>query len=480
MKPSALNLFRRPTLRCVRCLMLVTGLVLAGSSGSRAQVLPKDPVEQFKEALLLERNWPTSYKSRMDADEDALKLALDFRKKNLTEKAAKLATLSELSRALLLIEWPKPVKPSDLRTYPLFDQSSFEIEGEVRKKMGDQFIKMVREATRKPANSADEVARLTATLDLVGETVASAGDLQDENLVLYRELEPLAKDIATLADAPSDEVRRYAAKALGQFPYNARVACAALEKLLTTENQETTRLAAATALASLVQSASSNQPIKGSEPNVSVREVRKSAKLFSLPEVVQLLRQVVKVAGIGMNDASPAVRRECAQAMRQSAETLTFQIKVLVPLSKQETSLPPKERAWSEDEKKMVEERREQDAENIETILSAMRAFKNQTDGFTRAVVDANPAVRLESRRALDSLVQCRELLEKLRKSVPFSSEIKPKKPAKKRQDVRSDVPSVPGFPVTARQEKKNEANPPDNQPEKRKEKNRKEDRDDD
>src|SRR5260370_39875405 len=62
------------------------------------QPLPEDPVEPFREALKLEQN-------RSVSDDDARKLVLNFRSKNLKAAAARIRTASDLSRALLLVEW---------------------------------------------------------------------------------------------------------------------------------------------------------------------------------------------------------------------------------------------------------------------------------------------------------------------------------------------------------------------------------------
>src|SRR5207253_3397511 len=65
-----------------------------GQYGQPGQSGKADPVEEFRHALQLERNIRNDDKA-----------ALEYRRKNLAEKAARVKSLSDLSRVLLLSEW---------------------------------------------------------------------------------------------------------------------------------------------------------------------------------------------------------------------------------------------------------------------------------------------------------------------------------------------------------------------------------------
>lgn len=428
---------------CLRSLLLscLAFLVLLHSD-LPAERFPEDPVESFRRALVLENNKSINYKSRMDIDDKALDLALRFREANLKRAASKLVTASDLSRALLLIEWPRlPRNIRDREAETKFDSGAREIERRLREDLAKRFIQQVRQTLKGQPLTKDDVAKQEATINLAGETVASAGDLEDESLLLYKPLEPLVEDLAALASAKNSKVREAAARALGQFPNSPKIAAHALKQLLSRDNSEVIRKAAANGLLTLAQTVSSNQPIRGSEPGVSVRETRRTGRIFFLPEIAALVTEVAHAAGIGLDDPSIAVRRVCVNALRQAAETLAFEVKILLPVSAPEISLPPSERDWSPDERELVEERRKQIAEEVKVVHPALRAFRNHGSLFVQVVQDEDPAVRFGARRALEALSQTRELLQKLRESVP----VRPSKPAvdkEKFEQVSRKVPA--------------------------------------
>lgn len=417
----------------------------------------KDPVEQFRQALQLENNKSITYKSRIENDDKALDYALEFRRKNLEAAARNLKTTSDLSRALLLIDWPRtPRSRVERDAETKYDKGSRDIEAEIRKRMAQEFVKQVQQVIQTVAATPDEVARKVATANLVGETMASAGDLQDENLLLYNEFEPLAANLAGLMTAPSYRVREAAARALGQFPNSPKIAGQALRLLLDPKNPESTRRAAADALFNLAQVVTPNQPVRSSEPGVSVRETRRPGKVFLLPDVAAVVTQVTQAAGVGLDDTSVGVRRQCMNAIRQAAENLPAEIKVMLPVSTSEIDLPPVERQWSPDERERVLERRRQIAADVKILKPALMAFRDQGQALSRAAIDSDPRVRLAARRTLDSLAQTRDQIERLTTSVPDRPAIKPSG----KDDVRSTNPSAPLRPVGLLQDKNDKKEP--------------------
>ncbi|MFO0877487.1 MAG: HEAT repeat domain-containing protein [Gemmataceae bacterium] len=410
----------------VQGLVLTLALVLHPATRLPAGPFTRDPVDQFRQALLLEQNKSITYKSRLDVDDKALDLALDFRRRNLEQAARDLKTTSDLSRALLLIDWPRPPRSrSERDAETKFDKGARDIESEIRREMAQLFVKKVQATIRASATTPDAVAGQVATANLVGETVSSAGDLQDESLLLYKEFEPLAENLATLVTAPSFRVREAAARALGQFPNSPKIAGPALKALLSPPNPESTRKAAADALLNLALLVTPNQPVRSSEPGVSVRETRRPGKIFQLPDVAAVVTQIARAAGVGLSDPSVAIRRQCIKAIRQAADTLPSEIKVLLPVSSSEVDLPPLERRWSPDERERVLERRKQIAEDLKILKPSLAAFRDQANALTRAAIDPDPEVRLNARRTLDSLAQTRDQIQRLSTSVPDKPTLK-------------------------------------------------------
>jgi HEAT repeat protein len=404
----------------LRVLLLAAGLGLASAGRSAADRFPEDPVEQFRQALLLENNKSINYKNRMDLDDKALGYALKFRRENLEKARKLLKNPSDLSRALLLLDWPRVPRPGISRgEESKYDRGARDIERKVREEMAADFRRQVQEIILRDARTPDAIARQVATTNLVGETVASAADLQDETLYLHRDLEPLVKDLARLAGASSYRVREAAARALGQFPNSPKIAPQALARLLGPGNPESTRRAAAEALLNLAQTVSSSQPIRGSEPGVSTRETRRTGRIFFLEDVAALVPEVTKAAGIGLGDESAAVRRASVNALRQGAEALAFEVKVLLPVSTSEIALPPPERPWSKEEQARVNEYRREVADKEKQVMPALRAYRGQAAALLRVAADRDTGVRLGARRTLEALARTRDLLDQLRSSIP-------------------------------------------------------------
>src|SRR3954466_64279 len=110
-----------------RTAFVAIALVIACVRPAPAQRFPDDPVEKFKQALRLENNKSLGYKDRLQGND--LKYALAFRKTNLAETASKLKSLADISRALLLVDWPvTPKTQRDRDLESVFDQRSREIE----------------------------------------------------------------------------------------------------------------------------------------------------------------------------------------------------------------------------------------------------------------------------------------------------------------------------------------------------------------
>src|SRR5438128_2378702 len=89
-------------LRAARNLAVLAGLLAGLAAVGAADKLPQDPIDNFNKALQTEKS--DSLDARLEGR--ALKLAVDFRRKNLTRASKDLRTLSDVSQALLLPNWP--------------------------------------------------------------------------------------------------------------------------------------------------------------------------------------------------------------------------------------------------------------------------------------------------------------------------------------------------------------------------------------
>jgi HEAT repeat protein len=435
-------------------LLVLAGLVgLAAQGPVRAQRGKDTAVEQFRQALILERNDKHTFKM----SDEAIDKAVAFRKKNLEEAASQLKRPNQLAAALLLSEWPLETALPLKGTY---EDAAARVEKEVRDKMVDRLIIEARRAfTKGPP------ALQVAVATLVGEMVSAlAGDLGEEAReklrsrelskglgkdptgkprdaargLLYNKLLDLAEDLKKLAGSSSPAVRTATARALSQFSKKPDIAATTLRSLLapSSSNPAPTRREAANALLTMVQAVSGTEPERSSEPGVSIRETKRTRPLFTDNDQVAVISAVIPVAAQGVGDSDPVVRRTCTAAVHESVAALFQVIRGLVELFQRpggasftaEFSFPPPDREWSADEKKAVERGRqfvwEREKNLLKPALLALTQAPSRGDltlqeALTRSAFDSDPEARLNARRALDRLALVRAALRDLRQAVP-------------------------------------------------------------
>src|SRR5262249_3455244 len=302
-------------------LLFLTGVPRLAAP-ARADKLPDDPVEKFRLALL-------QYKSRLRGP--APKAGPPVREKDLTAAAAKVVTLSDLSRALLLVEWAQ-----SLPTAMDADRFVVRIYLDLTKRF---LAKAKRVLARGTATSQVAVARL------VEEAIIAAGEVMDtrptvgppraalnkaEQATLNAELTGAVKELVALAGRTKvDRVRVAIAGALGGFPRRATLSTPTLKGMLAPRYPLATRVAAARALARMVEIVSGTETIRGSEPGVTNRDTGRSRQSADLDEVLEITKEAVPAAAAGLADASPLVRRPCATALHTAAGALSSQIGVV-------------------------------------------------------------------------------------------------------------------------------------------------------
>jgi HEAT repeat protein len=412
-------------------LLLVFGFAPAVRA---ADPLPEDPVEAFREDLSREKDLRNSQIE-----------ALRYRERTLTRDASKIRTLSDLSRALLLFDWP--VRSND-PTLAMEETAVRDIETKVRKDLSDRFVKGVTEVIDRGSD-----AEKAAVSSLVAETVAGAGAFGDERLALYESMNTLAPELEKLARSGSPLVRQAAAKALGEFPSRAKAVIPALSGVLNDRRAEPgTRLAAASALSNLVRVASGREaPEMPLEPGVrTVRLALQRAQPTALRvDPFPVCAEVIPVAARGLQDPSPAVRRASAEVLHEVTLTLIASIPKVDPEKPEVTGLagapyPPPGRPWTPGERRRVAQGRA-DVDRINTNIGPMlRAFALQAEVLKKAAVDPDAQVRIRIRRVLENLAIARTLLQRL-------DEFVPPLPGKKPLDFGRGEPRRPAHPALLR-----------------------------
>jgi HEAT repeat protein len=350
-------------------------LVIAFFATASLRAEPADPVEELREAL------------KADASATA-KDALDFRKKALEEKAAKIRSLAELGRALLLHEWRADRQSLQQEPAPVNG-----IDATVRNAMAGRL-----RAEIAAGFASEDPARQLATAAFVGE-LASTANLSafPSEIFVYRTLGDLAPALAKLTEAKDPAVASAAARALGRIPRDRKVTVAALERLLAAEDASARRAAAA-GLRQMISTADAQWHWRGrDEPAPPTGD------------------DVVGAAGAGLISTDAEVRRLCLQAIRDAARSTSERIRH--PFDRHE--FPPPGRPLTPAEADFLESQRGHVKAEQEQIQPVMVAFEKRAAAVIRLVGDADPLVSAAAGEALEAIGDTRRRLGDLLASVP-------------------------------------------------------------
>ncbi len=393
--------------------LLAAATLTAGTSLGQAR--RGDPVEEFRQAFLQERN--------IRSDDKA---ALAYRKQNLTEKARQVRSLTDLSRVLLLSEWQGDTTAAS-RLGGGFDYEVRLAESQVRQDLTRRFEEGIKKVLQ--GRNPDQLA---AAANLLNETVVGASTLGASNalggsqrLLLYDQLANLAPDLVPLTRNPSAEVRVAAARALSNFPTKPGVVVDALRALLAPERDARTRLAAADALGNLVRVVAGRQVgQRSSEPGVGLKPDQARSFAFRQSDEVRVYEAVVPATVAGLADPDAAVRQACINAIRQ----VTLSLSEMIPnveLPSEYINLPglPYPAAgrttWTPVERKRVNEGRAWVRDLHRNLDRVLPEFREHIGALTRASADPDPTVRIRARQALEDLALSRRLLNNLDAFMP-------------------------------------------------------------
>jgi HEAT repeat protein len=339
------------------CLPFAFCLAEASAADQR---FPADPVEQLRQVLKVPIRNPLQYPERLTA-----------RQREADKHIQALHRLGDLRRALMLQEWRDSEQEVDDRIR--------ETDRALRAEVAQKF----RQAARDTLEQGDPTSRLAVVnmLSEMGVSVRGVGTRAGVTRELTAALAALVKD-------KDPAVRTAAARALGKINPAPDEAVPALDSLLQAD-EVALRRAAADALVNLVRTV--YQLYRGK--NVTGVEATRD-------EVIQLAAAVVPVAGRGVGDADPAVRRLSIEAIQQAA----FVLGELVPQLDPFQDLAGIARKQVADERAVLDEFQQQ----TQDLLRLAGVLSEHVPALGRALSDPDPAIRLISARALEDLGQAR------------------------------------------------------------------------
>ena len=451
-----------PRYRPARAIQWLAGAVLLFGSIAAADRLDRDPVERFRQALILEKG---DIFNRLKGE--SLEKALAFRKKNLEETANRIVSLSDLSRALLLPDWPlinaeladdneegKGVKkdkddekfPEIAKEPKNFDIESRRIVTSVRATLANRFNKGISGVLS--SSSSSEVAKV-AVANLVRETIIKAS-IQDDitkeekkgapkkksRLVDDIDFKAFAEHLSKLTTVSNARVEVSIAGALGQFREQPKIVGPALKRLLASDRSEATRLAASMALLNLSSSISSQLSLRGSEPGVTPPELTPFTRIEDPKKILDTVKEVTDAASLGLGATSVAVRRQCITAMRNIAGEVTEALPILTG-----KPLPPRERKERSPEE-IADIRAEHLAldKALGPLTSSLEDYsKSYSAALVAAIRDSDATVRIEARRTLRELARVRQKIRDLRDEIPEDESKPDDKPKLKEKGKETD-----------------------------------------
>ena len=420
-------------------LALGLGLLLPEPASAQRR-FRSDPVERLREVLVNRKRYDP-FVSPLDKDyADKLKASLGLFEKKLDEATGKqaLRSASDLSAALLLIEWDRDeqvLRTTEARralglregetvrqarrrmSYQafrdavtrLYDREKARegypvraraLEFAARARLTNRFVA----AVKRHLDSGDPI-RQVAVCHLILETMGGAIEQLEEPLPLYDAIvSPFAEPLERLAEGKGgakEQVRVAALLALGRFHTVADRVAPAYAKALDPSQPDAVRKAAADGVEGLIYSATGADRLRGSEPGVSVRESRRTNQALSRDLRLTVAAAVVPAAAKGLGDRSVAIREQCATAEQLAANALFDEIRRQVPAVLSEPVL---------DEKAEVEL-------PVSELAPVMKAFAAQGPALRKAFADPRPQVRLEALRAAEALGRAYSLLQSIRKA---------------------------------------------------------------
>jgi HEAT repeat protein len=382
-----LRITRKASWRSWAFLSGMAVLICAGLSS--AAPFPPDPVDELRGELgsslqELRFRFPELARKLEGLDADKERPILNQKRESLLmEKIAALRTIPQMRRALMLNAWRLEEDRDEMAP----------VDRKVRQALVERLEKQVR-SVLKQGNVTDQLAVINIIAE-IGPTARSPEDKKG----IGRDFGPDLAELMKEGHPPA--VRAAAARALGQIFPEPKLAGKALGDLLASGDVQERR-ATAEGLLGLVRVA--NQLVTSSEAagRVYLSKTAKTAQM-DRTELGAAGKAALSVAGKGLFDPDPGVRRLCAETFQIAAGALN-------------NAIP--QRSSSEGLT-----RGGLDAETIQAARTELRplmeTFKEQAANVARAVTGNDRQVRLLLARTIEELGQARSLYERALGDLP-------------------------------------------------------------
>jgi HEAT repeat protein len=314
--------------------------------------------------------------------------AAERREQQLKQRVEALKDIGDLRQALALSEW---------RDVPGVPPAIRKVDQAARTEVGERLKKALGEAAEKGALPS----RLAAAhvLGAMGPNIRSldpnstrgfAGELAPLLVKLRRDSEP--------------SVRAAAAQALGDIFPDPASAAAALKAILTKDEVEPRRAAAA-ALGRMIEVVSALQKTGRAQTGVEARG----------DDVLDAAREVIPAAGTGIKDADAQVRARCLEALRRATVALNEQIPEPIDPGR----IPPPGAKLTPFEAKELNQLADFLAQAQARFRPLLIALKEHGSGVAGALKDADAVVAQRAAAALESMAQARGRLHRMAASIP-------------------------------------------------------------
>ena len=280
------------------------------------------------------------------------------REQYLRQQADQLHHLTELRQAIGLQEWRDRDEAGGLA---VVDQA-------IRGALCRRFEQEVHSVLRQGDSTSKSVV-----LNILAEQPPVLRDSTGTNGLARR----FTPDLIDLLQQGDESLRRQAARTLGLIHPEPTAAVPALGRMLNAGIAED-RTAAAEGLANLIRTAC----------KLTVRARDLCGIECSRADLVKAGRMATPFAGRGLADTDVEVRRRCAEAICQAAESLRLLVQAFE----------------SNDELEPTEKFREHVAEERTELLPLIDALREQSQPLAKALADTDVEVRLAARRALEDM----------------------------------------------------------------------------
>jgi HEAT repeat protein len=281
-----------------------------------------------------------------------------MREQYLRQQIEQVRGVAELRQALGLVEWR--------------DQETAAAIGAIDQNFRGVLCRRFEQEVHTHLRQGDATTR-SVVLNMLAEQPPTLRDTNSKNGLVRR----FTPDLLMLMQQPDDTIRRQAARTLGLIHPEPETAIAGLSKMLLGGPAED-RAAAAEGLTNLVRTAS----------KLVVRAREQSGIECSRADLVKTGRLAAPYIGRALADTNVDVRRQCAEAMCQSAEILRLLVQAFD----------------STDEMEPADRYRDHVAQERAELLPLIEALREQSPVLTRALADADAEVRLAARRALEDM----------------------------------------------------------------------------